>query len=84
MSAVLNDAARKIVVLVGGGGGSAGQSRRWQDKSSAVLRRADGWFPWRFRAARHIEATALPKESRVFPSVRAPSLRCNTGQQVRE
>ncbi len=84
MSAVLIGAACKIVGLVGGGGGSAGQSRRWQDKSSAVLRRADGWFPWRFRAARHIEVTALPTKSPVFSSIRAPSLRCNTGQQVRE
>ncbi len=55
-----------------------------QDKSSAVLRRADGWFPWRFRAARHIEATALPTKSRVFSYIRTPSLRCNTGKQVRE
>lgn len=84
MSAVLNGAACKFACLVGGGGGSAGQSRRWQDKSSAVLRRADGWFPWSFRAARHIAATALPTKNPAFLFIRAPSLRCNKGQQVRE
>ncbi len=84
MSAVLIGAACKIVGLVGGGGGSAGQRRRWQDKSSAVLRRADGWFPWRFRAARHIGATALSEKTQVFFAISAPSLRCNTGQQVQE
>jgi hypothetical protein len=84
MSAVLNGAAYKIAVLVGGGGGSPGKSRRLQDKSSAVLRRADGWFSWSFRAARHIAAMALSEKTPVFSKIKAPSLRCKSEWQLRQ
>jgi hypothetical protein len=84
MSALLRSAARKIACLVCDGEGSERKRRRWQDKSSAVGRLADGWFPWDFRAALALEAMAPLPENSAFSYTNAPSLARATITQTRE